>query len=498
MSTQDIQFIIHELQVHQVELQLQNEEMRRLQLELETSRDNYSNLYDLAPVCYCTIDRKGIIQEANQMVLEIFGCRKEDLIEKRLAHFIHPDDQDLFYILQRQTLKNQVKQNSEIRIVATDGTIRHVQFQSAASSDQDDQIRVIFSDITKRKEIEQRLRESRENLVHRVRALNALHEAAGSMVSTLDTDTLLMRIINSALKAIPTAKIGVIYLVAASPKPIQISAFALSPDADQKMLTFSNRSRYVSKVLSTRQRLSLTEIKTQDRKSGNKAPEVQKTKSALMVPLIAEDQIYGVVSLESPDEGAFSETEMDLLESFAATATAAIRNARLHEQLQQTAITDFLTKVYNRQGFFEIGQREFQRFLRSTRPLSLIELDIDEFKKINDTYGHAAGDQILITLGQRLMAQLRKVDVLGRYGGDEFVVLLPETNLATALKIAKRLNRTIAEIPIQTGDQLTWITISQGVSQATQDMQDLNNLLKKADDAMYLAKKAGRNQIRSV
>jgi len=107
------------------------------------------------------------------------------------------------------------------------------------------------------------------------------------------------------------------------------------------------------------------------------------------------------------------------------------------------------------------------------------------------------GDQVLISLGQVLASQLCKADVLARHGGDEFIVLLPETDLVTALRIAERLNRAVEEVPIQIGDQWIQITISQGVSQATKAMQDLNKLIKQADDALYVAKAAGRNRIQA-
>lgn len=497
LPLEDIQSLLHELQVHQVELTLQNEELRRAQLELETSRENFSNLYNFAPVGYCTLDRKGIIREANQMCSELFGIEKGKLIGQRLTHFVHRGDQDDFYIHHEQTLGSQDKQVCEIRMVVMNGITRHIQMQSIASGGQGEQVRVILLDITQQKNIEQSLRESEAKLAQRVQELNALHEATGSLLSTLDTNELLTQMLNSVLEAIPTAKLGVIYLTPIGSRPLRISAFAHSPNGEQERIMFSSRSRYISKVMLTKQGLLLPEIKT---RSGENSPNQSmglKARSALMVPLITENQTYGVISLESPEAGAFSEAEMDLLESFAATATAALRNASLHEQLQETAITDFLTKVYNRQGFFEIGQHEFQRFLRSTHPLSLILLDIDEFKAINDAFGHPAGDQVLISLGQVLASQLRKADVLARHGGDEFIVLLPETDLATALRIAERLNRAVEEVPIEIDDQLIQITISQGVSQATKAMQDLNKLIKQADGALYVAKAAGRNRIQS-
>ena len=497
LPLEDIQSLLHELQVHQVELTLQNEELRRTQLELETSRENFSSLYNFAPVGYCTLDRKGIIREANQMCSELFGIEKGKLIGQRLAHFVHRDDQDDFYIHHQRTIGSQDKQVCEIRMVVMDGITRHIQMQSMVSGGQGEQIRVILLDITQQKNIEQSLRESEAKLAQRVHELNALHEATGALLSTLDTDKLLAQMLNSVLKAVPTAKLGVIYLSPTRSRPLRISAFTHSPNGEQERITFSSRSRYISKVLLTKQGLLLPEIKTRSADNSPKQSIGLKARSALMVPLITENQTYGVISLESPEIGAFSEAEMDLLESFAATATAALRNASLHEQLQETAITDFLTKVYNRQGFFEIGQHEFQRFLRSAHPLSLILLDIDDFKAINDTFGHPAGDQVLISLGQVLASQLRKADVLGRQGGDEFIILLPETDLAAALSIAERLNRAVEEVPIQIGDQWIQITISQGVSQATKAMQDLNKLIKQADGALYVAKAAGRNRIQS-
>jgi diguanylate cyclase (GGDEF)-like protein/PAS domain S-box-containing protein len=488
---------LHELQVHQVELTLQNEELRQAQLDLGTSRDNFSSLYDFAPVGYCTLDRKGIIREANQMCSELFGTEKSHLIGQRLAHFVHRADQDYFYLHHQQTMVTRDKQVCEIRMVVMDGVIRHFQMQSMVSGDRGEQIRVILIDITQQKKIEQTLRESEAKLAQRVRELNAIHEATSSLQSTLDTKKLLEIILNSVLKAIPTAKIGVIFLTPTGSKPLQISAFALSPNGKQETITFSSRSKYVSKAISTKQPLLLNEIKTHSGKNRPNQPMVLKARSALIVPLITVNQTYGAISLESPDIGAFSEAEMDLVESFAASATAALRNASLHEQLQETATTDFLTKIYNRQGFFEIGLHEYQRFLRSAHPLSLIILDIDDFKAINDTFGHPAGDQILISLGQVLASQLRKADVLARYGGDEFIVLLPETDLATALWIAERLNRAVEEVPIQIGDQWIQVTISQGVCQASKAMLDMNKLIKQADDALYAARAAGRNRIQS-
>ncbi len=498
LSTADIGFIIHELQVHQLELQLQNEELRRLQQELAISRDNFSDLYDFAPVPYCTLDQKGRIQETNRMCSKMFGVDNKTLIGQYLANFVHPDDQDSFYLHYRRTLKNKERQIDEIRMLGMGGVTRYVQIQSLLNSHPKFQVQVILFDITERKSIMQALQEIQKNLAHRLRELNALHEATSSLQSTLDTDKLLPRILQSILKAIPSAKFGLIYLASEDVELLHVSASAFSPDATEETFLFSGRRRYVKKVLTTKQPLLLPEIKISSREPSVNQPNAQKIRSALIVPLITREQVYGAISLESPEKGAFSPAELDLLESFAATAAAALRNARLHEQLQKLTVTDFLTGVYNRQGFDQIGALEFQQFLRYAHPLTLLEMDVDGFKLVNDTYGHAAGDQVLIEIGKRVQSHLRKSDILCRYGGDEFVILLPDTNLARAVKIAKRLSLAIQEPPMQIEGKDLQVAICQGICQASKEMNDLSQLFQKADSALYLAKAAGRNEIRAA
>lgn len=497
LSKVDLRFIIHELQVHQIELRLQNEELRRLQYELETSRNNFSNLYDSAPVCYCTLDHKGIILEANRMFSDMFGAEGKTLTGQGLAHFIVEEYQDPFYLEHRQALKDRERHIFESRMVGKENALMQVQIRCIAAGEENDQLRVIISDITERKQIEQALRESDARVVQRLDELNALHTATTSLQSTLNLKALLTLILRSAIQAIPSATWGMLYLVVPETGRLRISARANSRRSKIDPLKFSSRNKYVTQSLRLKQPLFLPDIKVRgdmDRVMDDAQP--LKTRSALITPLGTKDQTYGAITLESQQKGAFSKAELDLLESFAATATAALHNSDLHAQLQEAAITDFLTQQYNRRGFDEIGHREFQRFKRSGSALSIIMLDIDHFKAINDANGHAAGDQVLVVLGQRLHAQLRETDVLGRYGGDEFDILLPDTDLSTAFAISERLGQSICETPIRVGDKEISVTISQGVVQAAREMHDLESLLKKADEALYAAKSAGRNKAR--
>lgn len=168
---------------------------------------------------------------------------------------------------------------------------------------------------------------------------------------------------------------------------------------------------------------------------------------------------------------------------------------RMERALQQLATLDPLTGLFNRRHFFAVAQREFERSQRYQRPLSLLMLDIDHFKTINDTRGHLVGDQILQALAEVMRDSLRQVDMLCRYGGEEFVMLLPETVLPTAIVVARRLCRTLAAKPIQTDKGPVTVTVSIGVAALPdRGKLTLDGLLDRADQALYAAKQAGRNQ----
>ncbi|MGZ9236007.1 MAG: GGDEF domain-containing protein, partial [Anaerolineales bacterium] len=166
---------------------------------------------------------------------------------------------------------------------------------------------------------------------------------------------------------------------------------------------------------------------------------------------------------------------------------------RLNAEVQRLAITDSLTGLYNRRGFFELSHREVERAKRFDHFFSIIILDIDHFKEINDTHGHETGDLVLEKVARRLGAQLRKVDILGRYGGEEFALLLPETSGTGARVVAERLRGCITAEPIETSQGSLNVTISLGLAALTVNTMTLEDLLRRADQALYKAKESGRN-----
>jgi len=164
-------------------------------------------------------------------------------------------------------------------------------------------------------------------------------------------------------------------------------------------------------------------------------------------------------------------------------------------KLRELATTDGLTGLNNRRRFMELSEREFARSLRYDRPLALFMLDIDFFKKVNDTYGHSVGDDVLRSLSETAIMALRGADILGRIGGEEFGVLLPETTLEAAMEVAERLRVSIERSSLDVNGESLSVTVSIGVSIMKPDIVSIEALLKRADDALYDAKQSGRNRV---
>jgi diguanylate cyclase (GGDEF)-like protein/PAS domain S-box-containing protein len=168
---------------------------------------------------------------------------------------------------------------------------------------------------------------------------------------------------------------------------------------------------------------------------------------------------------------------------------------RLNDGLEQLAMTDYLTNLYNRRYFMQRGTEEFKRSRRNNHPLSLLMIDIDEFKKVNDTYGHESGDMVLQQVAATLKSSMRETDILGRMGGEEFAVLLPDTLLREAALLARRILQVVANTPFEVPNVSLTITISIGVAVITDEMSGVDDLLRNADAALYTAKHNGRNRV---
>ncbi len=222
------------------------------------------------------------------------------------------------------------------------------------------------------------------------------------------------------------------------------------------------------------------------------------TGSLVAVALRVGEQIIGAITVQAISSGAYTTDDLDALEALGATAAIALQNAHLFARVQELATTDSLTGVANRRHFFDLARLEIERAMRYRRPLSMLMLDADHFKQINDRYGHLAGDEVLRTIAARCRSSLREVDVLGRYGGEEFLVLLPETSSLRAMQVADRLREVVCATPVPTSSGPVAVQVSVGVSSLAAGARgSVETLLDQVDQALYRAKAAGRNKTRS-
>ena len=179
--------------------------------------------------------------------------------------------------------------------------------------------------------------------------------------------------------------------------------------------------------------------------------------------------------------------------AFAGQAAVAIENAQLFEQAYYLSVTDPLTQLLNRRHFFEVAKFEFERIQRFKRPLSIMMVDIDHFKNINDTHGHAVGDLALREIASRIKNSVRTVDIVARYGGEEFIILMPETGLHEALQVAERVRVSVADAAIEEDPVKISATLSIGVAEINEKSKNVDQLIIYADRALYAAKANGRN-----
>lgn len=213
---------------------------------------------------------------------------------------------------------------------------------------------------------------------------------------------------------------------------------------------------------------------------------------AICLPLIADENVMGIITLWGDD---LRESDQAAAVLFSSQVAIAIQKARLISEIQQMVITDELTGVKNRRGLYEKGQQEVERARRFNHPLSLLFVDVDYFKTINDQFGHNTGDELLQQIALRIRENVRDADLIGRYGGDEFLILLVESDLEAALTIASRLLESINEFAFETSAGLISATLSIGVAELNDLDADFESLIIRSDQLLYQAKETGRNRI---
>jgi diguanylate cyclase (GGDEF)-like protein len=220
------------------------------------------------------------------------------------------------------------------------------------------------------------------------------------------------------------------------------------------------------------------------------------TRSVICVPLRSKLRVLGVIQLVNVDLARFGDQELFFLQSLCDYAAIAIENARWVEKIQELTITDDCTGLYNARHLYKTLDTEVYRSARFGYEFSVLFIDLDHFKSVNDTHGHLIGSKLLAEIGYLVKAQLRRIDFAFRYGGDEFVVLLPQTGKDQALVVAKRLRDGLRASCFCRDEGLNLnVRASIGLATYPHDARDTHDVIRQADEMMYLVKNTTRDNI---
>ncbi|MCX6826613.1 MAG: GGDEF domain-containing protein, partial [candidate division Zixibacteria bacterium] len=257
-----------------------------------------------------------------------------------------------------------------------------------------------------------------------------------------------------------------------------------------------NRMDLIRRVVEQQETVTVVDISGRN----DYTPLRPNTRCVMLVPMVAHGKVIGILTAESPQAGIFSERDEEMLAVVARAAAMAIDNAILHRKMENLTITDDLTGIYNYRYFAEKLKEEQRRASRYNLPLSLIMMDIDWFKEFNDTYGHEVGNIVLKGITAVIKRCIRDVDIFCRYGGEEFVVILPQTPQIEVSRIAERIRQQIETAIFGGGDNIPdlKVTVSIGVTSFPENGKSNDDILSIADQALYRAKGDGKNLVRVI
>lgn len=328
----------------------------------------------------------------------------------------------------------------------------------------------------------------------RVGELQILYDLARTITSTLELNEVLARIAQVVPKQLKVPKFSIMLLNGEGLLEV-LKAFPANVGSEG--LTFSVGEGICGHAAATRKDVYVPDLEIDGSFRIRGGAGARGRGCLLAVPMVHGDELLGVLNFERPEKADFSAEEIEFFTAVAGQAAMAVQNARLHEQTVALSVTDPLTGIPNRRYLFQQLDAEIVRANRFGTQLSVLMIDIDHFKHLNDTAGHSAGDEVLKQVSSILRNTVRKVDTVARYGGEEFLVLLPQIARPEAQEVAEKLRRSVEESVVQHARAQPGgkVTISVGVANLPGDAAERVKLVDCADSALYASKRGGRNRV---
>jgi diguanylate cyclase (GGDEF)-like protein len=322
----------------------------------------------------------------------------------------------------------------------------------------------------------------------RAKHLSFLNTISKTAISSQDAEQMMGDIVREIQKNFHYDHIGIGIMDYAT-KDIEIKA-----EAGTTSLALGKRIPVGTGILGRVARTGGSAL-VQNAGQGHLAGVLPESRAVLCLPITYAETLLGVLNVESRDENAFAPQDVLILNTLADLLATALHNSFVFQKLQQQSITDGLTGIKTRRFFWEAVSSEWKRASRSGRPFSVVLIDLDKFKEVNDSLGHLEGDLVLARVGRLLEQKCRQSNVVARYGGDEFVILMPETGIDQAQVLAERLRLWLATDPMLEEHQITG---SFGVASFPVHGFSAEDIIRVADAGMYVSKHAGGNQVRSA
>jgi diguanylate cyclase (GGDEF)-like protein/PAS domain S-box-containing protein len=467
----------------------------------EQEKELFAALTQSSPIGICIVQAGKFIY-INSQFEKIIGYDINELLSTETLNYVHPDDRDLVRAHATYALKTGICDPYEYRVMTKSGqikwileTIISIQYQGRRAALGN------FMDITDMKRLEQETKQANEQLTAVVKKLeeqqrqNAVLTEMRDMLQACTKMEETAPIIMGFMKKLFPGSQGALFLLSNSRSDLE----SIVTWGDFPVKSENNVFPPDSCWGLRRGRAHVVD----DINVGPVCPHLHDTPSApyVCLPLMAKGDILGLLHLKNVlKPGNEGQAEIADLKQMALTLSEylslSIANVKLSESLSMQSIQDGQTGLYNRRFMEESLQREITRAARKQTSIGLIMGDIDHFKKFNDVYGHAAGDKIILQLGKLLKEKFRGSDIACRYGGEEFLIILPESSLKDTIKRADGLREDIKKMEIVFQDQiLGTITMSMGVAAYPGNGIRMEELLRVADTALYKAKQEGRDRV---
>ena len=338
--------------------------------------------------------------------------------------------------------------------------------------------------------------QSHEALTYKLARYQRLHAIAEELVRLVELETIAQLAVEQAFALIGKSEACLLLL---ADKPRQALALRASKRGEGlSPIQMKLGDQFDHYVVRTQRPLLVNDVRRDFRFTASAATD-RPIGSVIACPITLGETVEGVLRLDSVRPQAYTQDDLRFLDILLDLLNTALANARLFAQTQQLAITDGLTDLYRRQPFLEQLAREVARASRSRESLAVMMLDIDHFKRYNDTYGHSAGDLILKAVASLMRKTIPPDGICARYGGEEFAIVLPKASKAVGTEIADRLRQSVeAHVRPMGNGQRDAVTVSVGVATFPEDAQSDLELIRRSDQRLYHAKRSGRNQVCST